>query len=314
MTNSLTAIKSEGLSPGDDKAKAKVTENDKMENKLVESNSESVKEVEEDLDESSNIGDSILQQLPISSTPAPAAQNSYQAKLTTETKQKTSQLFSSKLPAINKSTLPPITSSQLVTVPTTSANLTGNDIKASTITSTANSAATTSVTTTTTTLTASTNTNITTIPGKPVLENVTPSDKDAKPAGLTADHLAKNGDTIEGDEKESSHDKLVTVTPLSHSLSSELSGTLSDDSVVVTPTESIDVSDSGVCVFVYVLCVCVCVCVSMCVCVYVCVCLCMCVFCVCVCVCVFVCVNLLTFEVALLLLYCYYLQESHGRR
>ena len=96
------------------------------------------------------------------------------------------------------------------------------------------------------------------VPEKHVVGTKPQSDNDAKIADLVVDGLAKNGDDDEGakqdDDKESSHDRLVTVTPLSNSLSSELSATLSDDSMAVTPTESIDVSDSGVCI-----CVCICV-------------------------------------------------------
>ena len=82
----------------DDKSKEVVTDSSKLKSKPVESDSESEeKEIEEDLDESSNIGDSILQQLPISSMPASVAHTANSpAKLTAEAEQKDLQLFTSK--------------------------------------------------------------------------------------------------------------------------------------------------------------------------------------------------------------------------
>ena len=257
VTNSSEIAENKTLE--DDKSKAVVvTDSSKMKSKPVESDSESEKEVEEDLDESSNIGDSILQQLPISSTPASVTHTTNsQTKLTAETEQRNSQLFTSKLPAINKATLPPLSLPQGGTNhPITNAiptDTVSSDTKASAAISITN-VTTTSVTTVTTTLTNGTDTA--TVSDKPVLEAKPLSDKDAKPVDLV---IAKNGhdDVEQSDEKESSHDRLVTVTPLSHSISSELSGTLSDDSIAVTPTESIDVSDSGVYICMYIVCMCI---------------------------------------------------------
>ena len=240
-------MKNNALPVEDGKSKSEAEDNVKMKSKQAESGSESEKEVEEDLEESSNMGDSILQQLPISSTPAAAAHmGTSRNELTTETEEKSSQLFTSKLPAISKATLPPLSLPQAVTNSpvTNTTSLISSDNKTSTITSTANSVPT--VTAATGTLT----TNATTDSDKAVLEVKPSSEKETNPVGLVAEDLVKNGedDEEQGDEKESSHSRLVTVTPLSHSLSSELSGTLSDDSMAVTPTESIDVSDSGMCV------------------------------------------------------------------
>ena len=231
------------------KSKAVVTDSSKIKNKPVESDSGSEKEVEEDLDESSNVGDSILQQLPLSSTPASVAGTaSTQATVTAKTEQNGLQLFTSKLPAISKATLPPLTLPQTATDPPvgiTSFTVVTSDIKTSTVTSTVSNKIATTVTTT-----SNNGINIATTPDKPVIETKHLSDKDAKPVDAVTRSLAKNGDDVEqNDEKESSHDKLVTVTPLTHSISSELSGTLSDDSIPVTPIESIDVSESGVYVF-----------------------------------------------------------------
>lgn len=259
VTNSSEVVKHNSLPLEDDKSKKEVQNGAKKEvhnglkKKPVESDSDSDKEVEEDLDESSNMGDSILQRLPISSTPAPVVHgNNSQTELTAEM-EKSSQLFASKLPAINKATLPLLSLPQAVTAPpVTKATIpASNDSTTSTVTTAVISVATANVTTTTTTLT----TNTATIPDKTGLEAKLLSDKDVKPVGVVADGgLTKNEeeDVEHGDEKESSHSRLVTVTPLSHSLSSELSGTLSDDSIAVTPTESIDVSDSGLCI----MCVC----------------------------------------------------------
>ena len=259
-------MKNNALPVEDGKSKSEVEYNVKMKSKQAESGSESEKEVEEDLEESSNMGDSILQQLPISSTPAAAAHmGTSRNELTTETEEKSSQLFTSKLPAISKATLPPLSLPQVVTNPpiTNTTSLIGSDNKTSTITSTANSVAT---------VTAATGTLIDS--DKAVLEVKPSSEKETNPVGLVAEDLVKNGedDEEQGDEKESSHSRLVTVTPLSHSLSSELSGTLSDDSMAVTPTESIDVSDSGVCVFVWCACTSVYMYVSVCTGTYACVC------------------------------------------
>ena len=243
MSSAADSSENKALSLEGDKPKAVITDSSKMKSKPVESDNESEKEVEEDLDESSNIGDSILQQLPMSSTPASVAHTANsQTKLTAETEQKNSQLFTTKLPAINKATLPPLALPQAVTnSPDINASST-NTVSSTTKTVASPHVSTTSVTAATT-LTNGTDT--VTVSDKPVLEAKILSDKDAKPVNLVT---AKNGhdDVEQSDEKESSHDRLVTVTPLSHSISSELSGALSDDSMAVTPTESIDVSDSGV--------------------------------------------------------------------
>ena len=231
------------------KSKAVVTDSFKIKNNPVESDSGSEMEVEEDLDESSNVGDSILQQLPLSSTPASVAGTaSTQATVTAKTEQNGLQLFTLKLPAISKATLPPLTLPQTATDPPvgiTSSTVVTSDIKTSTVTSTVSNKIATTVTTT-----SNNGINIASTPDKPVIETKHLSDKDAKPVDAVTRSLGKNSDYVEqNDEKESSHDKLVTVTPLTHSISSELSGTLSDDSIPVTPIESIDVSESGVYVF-----------------------------------------------------------------
>ena len=243
-----------------DKFKAEVTDSSKIKNKPVEYDDGSENEVEEDLDESSNVGDSILQQLPLSSTPASVAGTAGpQAKITTLAEQNGSQLFISKLPAISKATLPPLTLPQTATdLPVsiaTSTAVTG-DIITSTVTSTVSNMVATTVTTATTN-----GINIASTPDKPVIKTKPLSNKDAKPFNIVSRSVSKNGNDMEqNDEKESSHDKLVTVTPLTHSISSELSGTLSDDSMPVTPTESIDVSESGVWICVCVKYVHLCIC------------------------------------------------------
>ena len=213
----------------------------KIKNKATTPDSDSGKEVEEQLDESSNLGDSILQQLPISSTPAT------DRTTTTKTEQNTSQLFGSKLPPIGKSNLPPLT----LNLPTT-------DIPPITTTVAINTA-----TSSTTTITQSTMSSCSSEVSAVTADIEAPAAAARKTnlvhqEGISdVTKVVKDGGEGVGDDKESSRDGLVTVTPLNHTLSSELSGTLSDDSIAVTPTESIDISEGVVCI---------CVCVHACVC------------------------------------------------
>ena len=221
----------------EDQTKMSADEDVKIKNKATTPDSDSGKEVEEQLDETSNLGDSILQQLPISSTPAT------DRTTTTKTEQNTSQLFGSKLPPIGKSSLPPLT----LNLPTT-------DIPPITTTVAINTA-----TSSTTTITQSTMSSCSGEVSAVTADTKAPAAAAARKTSLVQQEgisdvtkVVKDSGEGVGDDKESSRDGLVTVTPLNHTLSSELSGTLSDDSIAVTPTESIDVSEGVVCI-----CVCV---------------------------------------------------------
>ncbi|XP_065906112.1 EF-hand calcium-binding domain-containing protein 7-like isoform X2 [Dysidea avara] len=234
VTNSVQTVHNGTSLVKGDQTKMAASEDVKVKNKVSTADSESDKEVEEELDESSNLGDSILQQLPLSSTPA----TDHSSATNNKPEQKTSQLFGSKLPPIGKSNLPPLT----LSLPTT-------DIPPIT-TSTAINPATSS----TTTITQSTTTSSSSIEVSSTVADTNTEGPAANRTSLVRQEggsdvtkVVKDGEegvSGQGDDKESSHDGLVTVTPLNHTLSSELSGTLSDDSVAVTPTESIDITES----------------------------------------------------------------------
>jgi len=226
-----------------EQTKMAASEDDKLKNKVSTMNSESDKEVEEELDESSNFGDRILQQLPISSTPA-----TDRSVTNNQPEKQTSQLFGSKLPPIGKSNLPPLTLSLSTTdIP---------PITTSTVINPATSSTTSSSSVEVSSAVAVTNTEAPAARRESLVCQEGASD-------ITK--VVNNGEEGEGDDKESSHDGLVTVTPLNHTLSSELSGTLSDDSIAVTPTDSVDITESGmVCVHVHAGMCGVCVCLHAC--------------------------------------------------
>ena len=263
-----------------DQTKMAASEDDKLKSKVSTMNSESDKEVEEELDESSNFGDSILQQLPISSTPA-----TDRSVTNNQPEKQTSQLFGSKLPPIGKSNLPPLT----LSLPTTDIP----PITTSTVINPATSG-TTTITTSSSSVEVSSAAAVTSTEAPTARRESLVRQEGASDVTKVVND-GEEGVGGQGDDKESSHDGLVTVTPLNHTLSSELSGTLSDDSIAVTPTESVDITESGM---VYVcMCMWACVCLHacecvVCVCCVVNVCMCMCTVCVCVYVCVRACVHI----------------------